>query len=384
MLLVAAILVLAKQYVGQSIQCWIPKHFTSPWEQYIENYCFVENTYFLKVTETGRTPLDTKREREVPYYQWVPFFLIGLVFLFLVPRKIWRTLNWRSGVNVSKIVEFAFSTHKDKKNLKMLKNIKEEDAEKSRKQIVDYITECILLNIEKGRFKSKGQFGDVRKRFETSYITHCYVLYKCLHLTISVGMLFVFNFFLGYPYRFWGFGVVNDLVHGRHWQESAWFPRITFCDVTHKTLESRSTHTVQCVLMLNLFNEKIFIFLWFWFLILSLFNAINIIYWIVVSYFDKYSYGLIRKHLIFRSVQLNQLTYGNIEAFIRKFIRMDGLTIIRLVSDNCGDQVGADIVKELWRKSQDKKFSKTYYEVHHPQQSHINPTYSDPELKKGH
>lgn len=62
------------------------------------------------------------------------------------------------------------------------------------------------------------------------------------------------------------------------------FPRMTKC--TFHRFGSSGTimrHDALCVLAWNIFNEKIYIFLWFWLLILAALSALTIVYRLVIA-----------------------------------------------------------------------------------------------------
>ena len=93
LLVVFAILVSMNQYVRNPITCWAPKHFTGAHSKYTTNYCWIRNTYYLPWD--APLPRHHGHRQMIPYYQWIPFILLGQAVFFYIPTIFWHGLNSR-------------------------------------------------------------------------------------------------------------------------------------------------------------------------------------------------------------------------------------------------------------------------------------------------
>jgi len=104
--------------------------------------------------------------------------------------------------------------------------------------------------------------------------------------------------------------------------------------------------------MINMFNEKAYIFIWFWLLVLSAFNAVNLVYWFLNSHLDCNLVGFVRRHLSYThdtsDSDKRTPTEEEIVSFTKNYLFMDGVTTLRLLESNAGEVVTADMVKNLW------------------------------------
>lgn len=109
-----------------------------------------------------------------------------------------------------------------------------------------------------------------------------YILCEMLNAVNVIGQLYLLTLFLGNGFIQYGMDVLwysGEDAEMRVDPMARMFPTLAKCSF-NKYGPSGSIQVFDglCVLPLNIFNEKIFVFLWFWFLIVAYFSVANIFY----------------------------------------------------------------------------------------------------------
>merc|ERR1712109_347218 len=186
-------------------------------------------------------------------YQWVVFVLFLQAACFHLPRLIWK--------------------HSEGGLMKML---------------VGNLTDPMMI-INKGDRSDRIQF--IKKYFKESMKSHGpyamkFFFCEFLCLVNVIGQMYFTDRFLGYTFMTYGsdvFAMTFGDPEGRSDPMNMVFPKVTKCTF-HKYGPSGSItrHDGLCILALNIINEKIYVFLWFWFVGVAIFSAIAILYRLIV------------------------------------------------------------------------------------------------------
>jgi len=183
------------------------------------------------------------------------------------------------------------------------------------------------------------------------YVTSLYLTMKLMYFLIGALQFAIFNDFLGIEgYSYFGAGILSDLAAGREWHDTGKFPRITLCDFEVRELGNLHRHTVQCVLLINMFNEKIFVFLWWWFLFITIINGLSLIWWIFAVLYTGGNRRLIETYLEQPKDRTKKWFEMAIDRFMLKHLNTDGLFVLKLVNSNAGDVVTCDLVQAMWNE----------------------------------
>ncbi len=344
-LLIFAIIVSTKQYVGEPINCWCPAHFTDNHEDYTNKVCWVSNTYYVPIKQKY-LPEDPMPDQMISYYQWVPLLLLCQAVLFYLPCMVWRFLNNKAGINLHNLIEVAIA-------------VEHTSYAETRDKTVRYMSKHLDRYLGATREYRRGCCTNCKHfvsrncclicgRRYGNYLVFLYLFVKLLYITTSLGQLFMLNAFLGSGYHMYGVELVRKMLRSEDWTTSPRFPRVTLCDFQIRELGNIHSHTVQCVLPINLFNEKIFIFIWFWFVLVALASIFSFLIWLARTVFRLDRVRYVKRHL--RAMdKLDETDDTKISGrFVCSYLRQDGIFILRILGMNANDLLVSEILAELY------------------------------------
>jgi len=138
-------------------------------------------------------------------------------------------------------------------------------------------------------------------------------------------------------------------------QTSVRFPRVTICDLKVRRLGAVHDYNVQCVLPINLFNEKIFLFVWFWLVFVGVVTLGSLLMWIRRFVYLPGQRSYVKRHLDFVN-QLKTDTDRKRKArqFVRQYLSQDGVFVLRLLAHNTSTVTATEFVTALWVNYKDK------------------------------
>ena len=172
-------------------------------------------------------------------------------------------------------------------------------------------------------------------------------------MNIGGNLLLVNKFLETDKYDVYGFGVLRDLLNRKGWRESGNFPRVTLCDFEVRVLGNMQRHTVQCVLVINIFTEKIFILLWMWFSILFVIALLDTLYWYSISLTNHDRLRFVLRHLELTGEhpeQFRRERMQEVHRFLQTFIKVDGVFVLRMVAAHAGVMFCTELTESLWTR----------------------------------
>jgi len=271
-LFLAAGLVTLSTLIGDSIQCITPPKEDITQPKAINQYCWIMSTYTLphlynktittEVIAMGVGPGNPEADEQKyhSYYQWVPFVLFFQGMLFMVPHHLWKI--WEDGrIKAYSFLELTSAAKLRDRTLE----VNHDQAKKGIRQGAEYFKACMYFN-----------------HFYSGY----YIICEILNFIIVVSTIFMTDSFLGNEFTTYGTEVINFVNSDPETRIDPMdrvFPKITKCDFRKIGPSGNIIHyDVLCVLALNILNEKIYVFLWFWYIILAIIGGLDLIYRLLV------------------------------------------------------------------------------------------------------
>ena len=272
----------------------------------------------------------------INYYQWVPVVLLIQALLFYLPCLFWRVLNKNSGVDISNIVDAARMLIDSEGKPNTLRYM--------HRQMDRYLDH---YKAKQGRFR---QFFCGKRR--RNFLVILYSTTKLLYIANVFLQIYILDLFISADFHVYGFSVFTSLLLGDESPANRLFPKSTMCDFQVRAMGNVHRHTVQCVLPINFFNEKIYLCVWIWFFLLGVLTLCDFIRWLYrfASPFSRIEFvrHYLRSAKSYESEVSEKVRSQNLRKFVVHYLCQDGVLTLRLLKANANGLAVAELIAELY------------------------------------
>lgn len=353
-LLIGSVLVTSRQFFGEHIRCISGSAVP---ENVINTFCFFNSTYTVAkhmnttLVESGQLPHpgvgpagNDDAIVHHAYYQWVPFVLFFQGIFFYVPHYLWRhaeggRLKYMvSGLQLSNL---ALRDEPMKIDDKVTIPSKKDRNEKIRQIRIAFVNR-IHLN-----------------RPWAYYLGLCEVL-NFINVLVQI---YVTDRFLGGAFLGLGHSV-GDKAHGEMDVLDVVFPKVTKCRF-YKYGPSGTVQDIDalCVMALNIVNEKIYVFLWYWFIILSVITGLGLVWRILTMLLHARS--TMFNQYVFKFACPGKYNPWSVLTVTHEYHFGDWL-FLYYIAKNLDNYVFKDLIQQLAEDMQEKKRIRA--QVSHPEE----------------
>ena len=192
-----------------------------------------------------------------------------------------------------------------------------------------------------------------------NYLVLLFLFSKLLYIANVITQFFMLNKLLNFRFNLYGWAFLTGdwKVENHDWTESSYvaFPRVTMCDLEVRRLGNTHPYAVQCTLPINLFNEKIYLFLWFWFFLVACVSVGSFLIWLTRTLLATDRVHFIKNHLKSGGVLQTPEDRDLVKPFVRDFLRQDGVFIMRLVAQNVDGITATEFCSSLFEAWKPKR-----------------------------
>ncbi|XP_011300258.1 innexin inx1 isoform X1 [Fopius arisanus] len=320
LLLTCSVVITATQYVGNPISCIVqglPNHV-------INTYCWITSTFTMpdafnrqvgsEVAHPGVANDfgDDEARKYYTYYQWVCFVLFFQAMFCYLPQWLWNI--WEGGLASTLVMGLNHGLES------------QESISTKKGVLMDYLVTHIKRH---------------------NMYVYRYFACEALCLVNIIVQLYLMNRFFDGEFLSYGWRVLQfaDTPQEERMDPMVYvFPRVTKC-IFHKYGASGTIqqHDSLCILPLNIVNEKTYIFIWFWFVILSMLLVGLMLYRAAIIFAPA-----VRPRLL----QLSTARRLSIDTCrnITKKIDLGDWWILYVLSSNMDSLVYRDFLEELTKK----------------------------------